>query len=181
MPAIVTERLVLRPWTVDDLGSWRALHTDPEVVEFIGDGTVPDEATIATRLGRAAWAWEQHGLGLFACEQAEPAWAGAVGFVGFTEPAFLPELLPAFEIGWRLRRQAWGKGLAAEAATAALTWAFDADLVDRVVSCIQVGNRRSVRLAERLGMRPRHRTVVPAHRRWVDVYELTKAEWEPER
>lgn len=178
MPSIVTERLVLRPWTVDDLGAWRALHTDPEVVRFIGDGTIVDDITIAERLRRTVESWERRGLGLFACEQLDAVEVGAVGFVGFAPPVFLPELLPVFEIGWRLRRPLWGQGLATEATTAALTWAFEGNLLDRVVSCIQVGNHRSSALAGRLGMRPLHRTVIPTHRRWADVYELTRIEWE---
>lgn len=177
--SIVTERLVLRPWTAEDLSAWQALHSDPAVLEFVGDGTAPDSEIVAERLDRVIASWDDRGIGLFACERLDVAGDGPLGWVGFAEPTFLPELLPVLEIGWRLGRAAWGNGYATEGARAALNWAFENDLLDRVVSCVQVGNERSTAVAERLGMRPLFRTVVPAHRRWADVYELTADEWEP--
>ncbi len=56
------------------------------------------------------------------------------------------------EMGWVLRRQAWGEGYATEAAEACVEWAFSAFKLPYVTAMINRDNRRSLRVAERLGM-----------------------------
>ena len=56
------------------------------------------------------------------------------------------------EIGWRLAFQRWGKGLATEAAQAALKYAFETLGFRRVTATVQSGNRASLRVVEKLGM-----------------------------
>jgi RimJ/RimL family protein N-acetyltransferase len=58
------------------------------------------------------------------------------------------------EIGWRLRRAAWGKGYATEGAVAVRDQAFETLGITSLVSLIQPGNAASARVAEKLGMRP---------------------------
>src|SRR5262249_43265932 len=77
-----------------------------------------------------------------------------LGFVGLAVPSFLPAVLPAVEVGWRLAREAWGQGLATEGARAALHQAFAELRLRSVISIIEPGNERSIRVAEQLGMRP---------------------------
>jgi ribosomal-protein-alanine N-acetyltransferase len=60
---------------------------------------------------------------------------------------------PVLEVGWRLRRSAWGRGYATEAGRAALGFAFEALGRDEVVSFTVTGNHRSRAVMERLGMR----------------------------
>jgi RimJ/RimL family protein N-acetyltransferase len=78
-----------------------------------------------------------------------------VGFCGLTVPMFLPEVLPAVEVGWRLARGAWGRGLATEAARAALAFGFEEQGMAEIVAIVQPENVRSLRVAEKLGMTPR--------------------------
>ncbi|WP_237552257.1 GNAT family N-acetyltransferase [Streptomyces sp. SID5789] len=47
------------------------------------------------------------------------------GFTGLSVPNYLPEVLPAVEVGWRLGRAHWGQGMATEAAAAALRFGFE--------------------------------------------------------
>jgi RimJ/RimL family protein N-acetyltransferase len=67
-------------------------------------------------------------------------------------PTFLPEILPAVEVGWRFDPNVWGRGLASEGALAALGAAFDVLGLDRICSVPQSENPASVRVAERIGM-----------------------------
>ncbi len=57
-----------------------------------------------------------------------------------------------YEVGWRLREDAWGQGYAKEAAIASLDFAFDTLGADRVVAITFPGNEASWGLMERLGM-----------------------------
>ena len=57
--------------------------------------------------------WAEHGFGFWAVEPREPALAGQfIGFIGVGYPTFIPALAHRTELGWRLARHAWGRGLA---------------------------------------------------------------------
>jgi len=172
--SVVTQRMVLRPWTHDDRDVWHELLTNEAILNHIDDGAPPSEPAIAKRLDRATL--QVDGPKIFACEQLDEPGV-IVGMVGFTHPTCLPELLPGHEIQWRLLPKYWGRGFATEAATAALSSAFSANLFDHVVACIQPSDHRSAALAERLGMTPSFRTVIPRYNRWSEIHELTAEHW----
>jgi len=68
-------------------------------------------------------------------------------------PTFLPELAHRPELGWRLARRAWGRGLATEGATAARDWALGELGMPDLISIIHPENAASRRVAEKLGMK----------------------------
>ncbi len=92
-----------------------------------------------------------HGFGLWAVEV--PGRADFIGFVGLSIPRFEAHFTPCVEIGWRLDRGYWGQGLATEAASRALDFAFGSLGLREVVSFTVPANQRSRRVMERLGMR----------------------------
>lgn len=97
-----TERLRLRPWTATDREPFAALNADPEVVRWIGDGRALDTASSDQLVDRIEEHWRARGFGLWAVEERS---SGAfVGFAGLAVPWFLPAVLPAVEVGWRLAR-----------------------------------------------------------------------------
>src|SRR4051794_277172 len=106
---VETDRLLLRRWRGDDLGALAAMHADPEVMRYVGDGRPHSREQGAASLARYEQGWQARGFGLFAVElRAEGAF---VGWVGLAVPEFLPEVMPAVEIGWRLARPHWGAGI----------------------------------------------------------------------
>jgi RimJ/RimL family protein N-acetyltransferase len=104
-----------------------------------------------------------------------------VGYVGLSVPIFLPEVLPAVEVGWRFDPGVWGRGYATEGARAALAEAFTTLGLDEVCSVPQSDNPASSRVCERLGMRFEREVVIPAtSRRGVLtglLYEMSRSEW----
>jgi RimJ/RimL family protein N-acetyltransferase len=125
----------------------------------------------AALLARIEDHWREHGYGLWALEPRANG-AGCIGFTGLAIPSFLPELLPAVEIGWRLDRAWWERGLATEAACASAAYAFETLGLASVVSIIDARNERSLRVARKLGMRPRPDRLHPVTRRRLRVMEL---------
>ena len=93
-----------------------------------------------------------------------------LGFAGLSTPDFLPEVMPAVEIGWRFDRTHWGNGYATEAATAALEFGRDVRSLGPIVSICQTGNDASRRIMQKLGMVFDRRTVDPTCGRAVEVY-----------
>jgi RimJ/RimL family protein N-acetyltransferase len=167
---LTTPRLLLRQWRDDDLDALAAIDADPGVMRWIGDGSVRDRAQTAVALDRFRAGWAANGFGLFAAEED----GVLVGWAGLAVPTFLPEILPAVEIGWRLARSAWGRGLATEAARAVLTFAWDDVGLDRVVSVCHVENTASERIMTKLGMHLDLETVVPATGVRCHVYAIER-------
>ncbi|WP_197034608.1 GNAT family N-acetyltransferase [Glycomyces sp. NRRL B-16210] len=167
--ALETERLLLRPIEEADAEALAVINADPETMRYIGDGRTRTLAETRVLAGRIAANWAEHGWGTFAA--IERATDELVGIAVMATPTFLPEILPATEIGWRVRRDRWGRGYAPEAAAAAFGFAFGAVGLDRVVSCVHAENAASIRVAEKLGMSLERETVVPGHAVPCRVYE----------
>jgi RimJ/RimL family protein N-acetyltransferase len=166
-----TERLCLRRFAPEDAAAFAALNADAEVMCFIGDGTPLTRGQSDELLARIAGHWRSHGFGLW-CVAERTAPADCLGFAGLAVPSFLPEVMPAVEVGWRLSRAAWGRGLATEAARAAVDEAFGPLGLASVISIIAEGNERSVRVADKLGMRRGADRVHPARGR-LRIYEIS--------
>ena len=143
-----TRRCVLRQWKDSDLAPWAALNADPEVRQQFTSLLSAEQA--AAEAGRCREAIAQRGWGMWVLEL--PGETACAGFVGLNVPHYDAPFVPAVEIGWRLARAAWGRGLATEAAQAALTFGFERLALREVVAICVPGNGASRRVMQRLGM-----------------------------
>uniref|UniRef100_UPI003FA782C3 GNAT family N-acetyltransferase n=1 Tax=Streptomyces sp. B21-088 TaxID=3039411 RepID=UPI003FA782C3 len=175
MVMLETPRLILRRWRADDVVPMAAVNVDPQVMRWIGDGSVRDEQQTRRGIEAMEREWDSQGFGLFAVEIRSTG--ELAGFTGLSVPDFMPELLPAVEIGWRLGRAHWGQGLATEAAAAAVRFGFEDCGVGRIVSIAQLGNGASERIMTKLGMHPVRETVDPSCDRRVRVFELSSEQY----
>ena len=172
MGDVRTERLLLRPFRAEDAEAFAAVNADPLVVRYLGSGEPIDRAASDALLARIIAHWDEHGFGQWAAELCEDG--RMVGFVGLAIPTFLPAVLPAVEVGWRLRSDVWGRGLATEGGRAALERAFGPLRLDRVISIIDPGNAASLRVAEKLGLRRWRNEIIPHTGRPARVYALER-------
>jgi RimJ/RimL family protein N-acetyltransferase len=165
-PTLETERLRLRPWRAADRAPFAALNADPEVMEFFPSVLSRSESDAFA--DRAAHELEERGFGLWAVEL--PGELPFAGFVGLAIPRFEALFMPCVEVGWRLARATWGRGIAPEAGRTALAFGFEQQGMDEIVSFTSEINRRSRRVMEKLGMRHDfaedfdHPTVAVGHR-----------------
>lgn len=142
---IETGRLRLRPMGMGDLDELTALHADPEVTEFIRP---LDRAAAEERLRRDEVEWSERGHGLLAVlDRRDDAFLGRCGL------KYWPQFEET-ELGWALRREAWGRGYATEAARACAEWGFSEFDMPYLTAMIAPENVRSARVAERLGLTP---------------------------
>ena len=79
---------------------------------------------------------------------------------------------PEIEIGYRLARAHWGRGLATEAARAVRDYAFDTLRLPRLIALIDPANTASIRVAEKLAMRHESEVVLPGYDHPDRVYAL---------
>jgi RimJ/RimL family protein N-acetyltransferase len=144
-----TSRLTIRPRRLSDTEACLAMDREPGVTRFI-DGSWGDPVAHRAFIEARTCGEYPEGLGYWAlCPRDDPD-----VFLGWV--LLIPEdtVVPETEIGWRLRRSAWGQGLATEAARPLIQHAFDVLNLPRVVAYIDPGNAGSRRVAEKLGLRP---------------------------
>lgn len=177
-----TERMTLRRFTAADVDNLYALHNDPAVMRYLNGGkptprevieheTLPWILSLYERyehFGR--WAAIERGTGEF------------MGWFGLRPPN--DATLNKVEMGYRLRRAVWGRGLATEGARALVHWAFSDWGVQRVSAQTMTVNVASRRVMEKAGLR----YVRTFFAEWPEViegselgdveYALTRSEWE---
>jgi RimJ/RimL family protein N-acetyltransferase len=140
-----TQRLSLRPFTLEDAEAWHAIWGDPEVIWW-----------------GASESFEKSRAGLERLLAKEATWPDGIGWLAVRrrgEEEIIGDLLlqPApfaegIEIGWHFRRHAWGNGYATEAARAGLERALAEGACDRIYAIVAHRNTRSLRIVEKLGM-----------------------------
>jgi RimJ/RimL family protein N-acetyltransferase len=149
-----TERLRLEAWSLEDSEALVEINAHPEVTRYLRPAGRDESLRQSSYF---AGHWDEHGFGLWALRARDDPDGGVLGFTGLSIPRHFPAVLPAVEVGWRLRRSAWGQGYATEAARPALAHGF-ADLgLEEIISLIHEGNARSLAVARRLGLRERER------------------------
>jgi len=173
-PTLRTGRLVLRPLALADLANLAALHAQESFWHY--------------PFGRA---WSRNETEEFLARKLEayaasvPAVSAVViaetnelaGWAGLSEPSFLPEILPAIEVGWRLGEQYRGRGYATEAGTAWVEYGFTELNLEEVVSIYEPENIASGSVMKRLGFSLSRTTTHPALGVELHVMSLTRARW----
>lgn len=142
IPTLRTERLILRAPAVADFEPYARFYASERSIWE--DGPLPREQAWA-EFATAAAGWLLRGFGsLSLTDRTSGRYLGEVGL-------YQPPHYPEPELGWILVAEAEGCGLAQEAARALRLWAYRERGLGPLVSYIDRGNRRSIRLAERLG------------------------------
>lgn len=173
-----TERMVLRRPRPDDVDDLAVVFAHPEVWRFpYGRAFTRDET--ATFLAGQVDEWTDRGFGVWLARLRSTA--ELVGYVGLSVPTFLPEILPAVEVGWRFAPDHWGQGYATEGAVAALDDGFDVLGLPSICSLPQAENAPSGRVCQRLGMTLERPITCPATERRgavvAELYRITPEAW----
>lgn len=152
-PEPSTERLTLRRWRDSDRAPFAEMNADPVVMEHFPEPLTRERSDAF--IDRIEAQFEEHGFGLWATEVT--ATGQFIGFVGLLLPSFHVDWMderaqPIVEVGWRLRRTAWGHGYASEGARESLRFAFTELGLGEVYSFTTLSNVRSQAVMQRIGM-----------------------------
>lgn len=148
MYEFTSERLGFRRWKPEDIPLFAALNSDPQVMEYF-----PSTQTLAQttdRVRRIHDDFAQHGWGLYATDILDNQ--EFIGFIGFLYADFPADFTPCNEIGWRLKKSAWGKGYATEGAKRCLQHGFEQLGFTEVYSITALQNQRSEKVMQKIGM-----------------------------
>jgi RimJ/RimL family protein N-acetyltransferase len=182
-----TDRLVLRRFTGDDVDAVVDLDSDPEVMRYLTGGEpTPREVVSEEVVPRWLAYYDRYeGYGFWAAvEKSTGQFLGWFHFRPRPDGPGPDGAAVGVELGYRLRRAAWGKGYATEGSRALIRKGFTELGVERVYAQTMVVNTGSRRVMEKAGLR----YVCTFHEDWPDQipgaehgeveYALTKAEWE---
>jgi ribosomal-protein-alanine N-acetyltransferase len=178
--SLSTARLRLRPWREEDLAPFAALNADPRVMRYFKQPLTRAESDAFVE--RTMNHFREHGFCFWAIELRETR--ALVGLAGLSRATFPAHFTPCVEVGWRLAHDHWGRGFATEAAEAALDDGFGRLGLAEIVAFTAVGNERSRRVMDRLGMTRSaaddfdHPNLPPGHplQRHV-LYRATRSAW----
>mgnify|MGYP006403868525 CR=1 FL=1 len=141
-----TERLLLRPFTMNDVADLFVLGSLPELIRYTGNRAFASlEAAASFMQDQPLNDYQIYGYGRLAC--IHKATGKLIGFSGLK---YLAEINEA-ELGYRLLPAFWKQGLATEAAKAVLPYAKSQLGLSRIVSLIHPDNEASKNVVKRLG------------------------------
>jgi RimJ/RimL family protein N-acetyltransferase len=165
-----TDRLRLEPWAPAHLDGLSVLNADPRVMRYVG-GVPQTREEVAIGIERQIERWKAHGFGWWSfLDRANGEIVGAGCIQHLAHGAGNP-----LEIGWRLRPDRWGQGLASEAARAMAGFAFDRLEIPILLAVAVPENIASRRVMERLSMR--YRGIEHWYEMDLATYEITAGEW----
>lgn len=143
---LVTERLLLRRFTLDDVEALYQLVTIPAVIRYVGNTPAASrEAARETLKAHALRDYEVHGYGRFAV-----VWKATGAVIGFCGVKHLDEI-GENELGYRYLPEFWGQGLAKESCRAVIDHARETLKLRRLVSVIHPENEGSKNVVRKLG------------------------------
>lgn len=169
-PSFETPRFRLRPRTLADTDACLAMDNEPGVTRFVR-GPWDDPAAHRAFINARTRGPYPTGQGYWSITPRE----APEHFLGWVLLIPVDAVGPEIEIGWRLRPETGGRGVATEAALPLLQHAFETLGLEQVIAEIDVPNRASSRVAEKIGMRllgPVPSEDVPVHR-----YTLARADY----
>ncbi|PHR34288.1 MAG: GNAT family N-acetyltransferase [Fluviicola sp.] len=167
---IETERLIMRPFTLDDAQASYEMNTCPEVMEYLGgpfSGSVEDISDMLQE--NTLGDYEKYNFGRFAVIHKETN-----EFMGFTGLKYVIEL-DEVDIGYRLKHKFWRQGYGYESTLPCVKFAFDDLGLDRIISLANPDNIASTNLMKKLGLT--YEKEVHIYGDNAVYYALNKSDW----
>jgi [ribosomal protein S5]-alanine N-acetyltransferase len=157
---VETQRIIVRDCLPQqDAEQLFAIYSDPEVMHFLSTPTAKSIEEVRDRLEQRVKYYKEldNGTGLWAVlERTSQEVVGVILLKALPDNNGIPT--QKIEIGWHFRRSHWGKGFATEAAKGVLTYGFEVLQLPAIYTVVKPENGRSIRVTQRLGMKPIGRT-----------------------
>lgn len=145
---IETSRLRLRDWQEADFEPFSRMNADEEVMRYFPKALSKEKSDAFAQAIIAEI--KEFGFGLYAVEVKEAN--EFIGFIGFHRATFESDFTPCIEIGWRLKKEAWGRGYATEGAKACLQYGFEELGFDEIFSFTADINEPSKHVMRKIGL-----------------------------
>jgi [ribosomal protein S5]-alanine N-acetyltransferase len=166
-----TSRLVIRPANTSDAQDLFALNTDPDVLKYTGDSSFasPQDAEKFIR-DRMAVQFDKNGMSRFMVFERDGTFLGWCGLKHFPET-------DEVDLGYRFRKEHWGRGYATEASKACLKYGFEILKLNRIIAKVMPENISSLKVVQKLGMTFKGYIADPTDPCPFLLYELKETEY----
>ena len=144
-----SQRLGFRNWQQEDLDMFAEMNADPDVMEHFPNTLTREES--AASLSKAIRHFNERNYTYFATEIIDTG--ELIGFIGLLYQEYNTIFTPATDIGWRLKKSAWGNGYATEGAKRCLKYAFNELNLSHIVSVCTIQNVKSENVMKKIGMK----------------------------
>ncbi|MCF6131980.1 GNAT family N-acetyltransferase [Flavobacterium wongokense] len=146
-----TERLIMRPFKFSDADALFAMDSNPKVHEFLGNNPLTEIEQVHDYIKSIQNQYTQNGIGRFITEIKETK--EVIGWIGLK---FITEEenshINFYDIGYRLRKEFWGKGYASEGAKAWLVYAFNEMKITTIYASAHIDNIGSNTILKKIGL-----------------------------
>ena len=166
LPFLSTKRLLLFPPSLKDLSFWVALHSDPDVMKFMGGPR--DKNEVKEWLETDIAHFKKHGFSMFSIVNKNNEFVGRAGLVYLDYDDAQKEI----EVGYVLKKEFWNKGYATEIVTALVSWGFKNLKIPRLVSVTRPENRKCQHILKKVGME--YKQIILFHDETFLLYEIRK-------
>ena len=144
-----SERLGFRIWTDKDILPMAAINADTTVMEFFPAlQTSKQTSEFILRMNNM---FARRGFCYFAVDLLESN--EFIGFIGMAEQVYEADFTPCIDIGWRLNKHYWNKGLATEGAKQCISYAFENIKLETIFATAPIINIKSQVIMQKIGMR----------------------------
>ena len=143
-----SERLGFRNWVMEDLSEFSEINQDDNVMEYFPAKLSKDETK--QFIIRLQDHYKEFGHNFYAVELLTNK--ELIGFIGLADTRMNLDFTPCKEIGWRLKRSTWNKGLATEGAKRVLEYGFNDLNINEIVSFTAKVNLKSEHIMKKIGM-----------------------------
>lgn len=170
---IETERLILRRLEASDALGMFALDSNPAVHKFLGNNPIKTLEQAQAIITTIQDQYDQYGIGRWAVIDK-----ATHDFIGWSGLKYEQSVRPFayYDLGYRLRQEYWGQGIATESALAALCYGFEQLNLDTIHAGADVQHTASNHVLQKVGFNCIETFEYDdAPHYW---YELTKTEWE---
>ena len=145
---IETERLLIRPFRMEDIEPSFTMNLDAEVSKYTGDGGIVSKKEIERRIVENVFGdYEKYGFGRLAVELK-----GENRFIGFTGLKYLDDM-DEVDLGYRFMKEYWGKGIATESGKACVNLGFNNLGLTKIIAMVLPENAGSIHVLEKLNFK----------------------------
>lgn len=143
-----SDRLGFRNWVDADIEEFAMLNADEEVMEHFPK--VLSRKEVVELIENLKRKFSENGFTYYVVEVLDTN--EFIGMIGLAYQDYKTEFTPAIDIGWRLKRKAWGNGYATEGAKRCLKYAFDELDIKKIIAVCTLKNKKSEHVMRKIGM-----------------------------
>lgn len=145
-----TERLLLRPITLNDVDDFFELDSNPNVHRFLGNQPVKTKDESLKVIKNILGQYDEFGIGRMAIILKDTQ--EFVGWSGLKFEKIVRKEFDYYDLGYRIKEQYWGQGIASESALASLEYGFKTLNLDKICAAAEAEHAVSNHILSKIGL-----------------------------